>query len=151
MWQILGLDVFHVETDTCLFSKCLLNRLEFFSLLLPKNLNLLCLPLNKLSSRCSDVVPEGVGRLELWICRLCCSVFFSHPETKQHFCLLPWGSIMEVISISSCAALFLLLTDMLRSSFNLKYEFSRAPEVTWNHFPAGFLGHWELHSHDQKP
>lgn len=38
VWQILGLEVFVVETDVCLFPTCLHNRLGgFFSLLLPKN------------------------------------------------------------------------------------------------------------------
>lgn len=123
VWQILGLEVFDVETDTCLFPACLHNRLGFFPLLLPKKLKFALSASDKHSSRCSDAVPEGVGRLQFWICRPCCFVFFSHPETSSFSVLfpVPWEGIVEVISISSCAALFLLLTDMLSSSFKLKY------------------------------
>lgn len=94
-----------------------------FPLLLPKKLKFALSASDKHSSRCSDAVPEGVGRLQFWICRPCCFVFFSHPETSSFSVLFPfpWKGIVEVISISSCAALFLLLTDMLRSSFKLKY------------------------------
>lgn len=141
VWQILGLEVFVVETDVCLFPTCLHNGLGFFFLLaFTKKLKFALPASNKLGSRRSGVVPEGVGRLEFWICRACCFVFCSHPETSSFSVLfaIPWESIMEVISISSCAALFLLLTEMLRSSFKLKYYFTRAAEVTWNHFPAAF-------------
>lgn len=112
----------------------------FFLLAFTKKLKFALPASNKLGSRRSGVVPEGVGRLEFWICRACCFVFCSHPETSSFSVLftMPWESIMEVISISSCAALFLLLTEMLRSSFKLKYYFTRAAEVTWNHFPAAF-------------
>lgn len=97
VWQILGAEVFDVETDTCLFPVCLHNRLGcfgFFSFSFPflaftKKLRFALPASYKLGSRCSDVVPEGVGRLEFWICRPCCFVFFSHPETSSFSVLFP--------------------------------------------------------------
>lgn len=83
VWQILGLEVFDVETEICLFPTCLHDRLGVFFLAFTKNFKFALPASNKLSSRCSDVVPEGVGRLELWMCRPCCFVFFTHPETSS--------------------------------------------------------------------
>lgn len=124
----------------CVFSQHIYTTGRGFFLAFTKKLRFALAASNKLGSRCCDVVPEGVGRLEFWIFRPCCFVFFSHPETSSFSALfpVPWECIMKVVSISSCAALFLLLTDMLRSSFKLKHQFSRAAEDTWSHFPAAF-------------
>lgn len=94
---------------------------------------------NKLGSRHSDAVPEGVGRLELGICRACsalCSSVILRQAAFLSCSPLPAKASWRLLS--SCAALFLHLTEMLRNSFKLKYYFSRAAEVTWNHFPAAF-------------
>lgn len=54
----------------CLFPTCLDNN--FVKSKEKKRVKLALPASNKLGTRCSDSVPEGVGRLVFWIYRVCC-------------------------------------------------------------------------------
>lgn len=148
VWQILGLEIFDVEIDPCLFPTCLHNRLGVSSPCFYKKILKFALPAsNKLGSRCSDVVPEGFGMLEFWIFRPCCPVFFSHPETSS-FCLVPCSMGEQhggYFHFLLCCPSFAPHRHA-EKLFEVKIPVLRSSRSHLESLPSSALGHWDLHS-----